>query len=163
MKKVDICTSGKARPMPSPSTTGSPARAAVSIGSIEFEPPISAEMMAAHLTPAASSTPRKRAQTFVALLDFLDADDRRADAADRADECVVVERFERDHADGRALAHQLAQAQHADVGIAAAARAEQRGAERERQQVALDDRGSPHAASRSPTTFTCTRVALPGR
>ena len=44
--------------MPSPSTTGRPAVAAVRIGSIELEPPISAEMSAATLTPAASSTPR---------------------------------------------------------------------------------------------------------
>ena len=58
MKKVDICTSGNARPMPSPSTTGNPAFAAVSIGSIEFDPPISAEMIEETLIPAASSTPR---------------------------------------------------------------------------------------------------------
>ena len=44
--------------MPSPSTTGRPACAAVMIGAMAFEPPISAEIIAAILVPAASSTAR---------------------------------------------------------------------------------------------------------
>ena len=48
-------TSGKARPMPSASATGSPIRAAQEIGSRPFEPPISAAMSAATRRPVRSS------------------------------------------------------------------------------------------------------------
>ena len=79
----------------------------------------------------------QRAQAFLALLDLLDADDRRADAADRADVIVVADRLERQDLGARAFAHEFAQAQHADVGIAAAAGPEQRRAERKRKEIAL--------------------------
>ncbi len=44
--------------MPSPSTTGRPANAAVMIGAIAFAPPISAAISAAIFVPDASSTAR---------------------------------------------------------------------------------------------------------
>ena len=45
---METCgTSGNARPMPSASTTGSPIRAAQTIGQRPFEPPISADISAA--------------------------------------------------------------------------------------------------------------------
>ena len=78
------------------------------------------------------------AVAFAAFLDLLDADHRRADAADLADPGIVGQGVERHDADAGALAHQLAGAQHADIGIAAAAGAEQCRADRQRQQV-----GSP--------------------
>ncbi len=46
MAKVAICSSGKARPMPSASTMGMPRRAAQAMGSMEFTPPASAGMVA---------------------------------------------------------------------------------------------------------------------
>ena len=46
MVKVTICSSGKARPMPSTSTRGSPSRAAAAMGSMEFTPPASMGMKA---------------------------------------------------------------------------------------------------------------------
>ena len=46
MVKVTICSSGKARPMPSASTSGRPRRAAAAMGSMELRPPASAGMMA---------------------------------------------------------------------------------------------------------------------
>ena len=41
MVKVTICSSGKARPIPSASTRGSPSLAAAAMGSMEFTPPAS--------------------------------------------------------------------------------------------------------------------------
>ena len=46
MVKVTICSSGKARPMPSQSTIGRPRRAAAAMGSMEFTPPASMGMTA---------------------------------------------------------------------------------------------------------------------
>ena len=46
MVKVTICSSGKARPMPSTSTRGSPSLAAAAMGSMEFTPPASMGMKA---------------------------------------------------------------------------------------------------------------------
>ena len=46
MVKVTICSSGKARPMPSQSTMGRPRRAAAAMGSMEFTPPASMGMTA---------------------------------------------------------------------------------------------------------------------
>jgi len=52
---VTCGTSGKARPMPSASTTGSPIRPAQQTGSRPFDPPISAGMKAATLRPVICS------------------------------------------------------------------------------------------------------------
>ena len=46
MVKVTICSSGKARPMPSTSTRGRPSRAAAAMGSMELTPPASMGMKA---------------------------------------------------------------------------------------------------------------------
>lgn len=81
-----------------------------------------------------------RAHSAVALatfLDLFDPDHRRADAADLADPGVVGQRVERQDTDLGASPQQLAGAQHADIGVAATAGAEQRGADRERRQVIL--------------------------
>ena len=46
-----ICTSGKARPMPSPSTRGRPSSAAATIGVVEFTPPTSMQARWVGVTP----------------------------------------------------------------------------------------------------------------
>ena len=75
------------------------------------------------------------AQAFLALFDLFDANHRRADAADFADKGVIRQCVERQHLNRGTLAHQLAGAQHADIGVATATRSEQCGADRKRQQV----------------------------
>src|SRR6185437_11561098 len=72
------------------------------------------------------------AEAFGAFLELFVADERRTDAADLADPGVVGQRIERQHAHARALAQQLAGAQHADIRAATAARAEQRSTDGER-------------------------------
>ena len=51
MVKVTICSSGKARPMPSQSTMGRLRRAAAAMGSMELTPPASIGMVAYTLRP----------------------------------------------------------------------------------------------------------------
>ena len=56
MVKVTICSSGKARPMPSTSTSGRPSRAAAAMGSMEFTPPASMGMKAYIFLPKKRET-----------------------------------------------------------------------------------------------------------
>ena len=81
--------------------------------------------------------PAQRPQTFLALLDFLDAHDRRADAADRADDVVVVHSLKRKDLHRRSLAEQFARSQHPDIRIASAPSPEQRSPQRQRQEIGL--------------------------
>ena len=54
--KVTICNSGKARPMPSPSTSGRPLLAATTKGVVEFTPPASPHSTASILRPITFSS-----------------------------------------------------------------------------------------------------------
>jgi len=57
-----------------------------------------------HADPGRFLDAAQRAQAFLALLDFLDPDDRRANAADRTDVIVVADRLERHNLDLRLCA-----------------------------------------------------------
>jgi len=61
-----------------------------------------------HADPGRFLDAAQRAQAFLALLDFLDPDDRRANAADRTDVIVVADRLERQNLGSRAFAQQFA-------------------------------------------------------
>ena len=77
------------------------------------------------------------AEALAAFLDLFDTDHRRPDTAHFSDPCVVRQCIEWQHAHACALADQLARPQHTHIGIAAAAGAQERCADRQGQQVAL--------------------------
>lgn len=56
MPKLTICTSGKARAMPSASITGRPSRPAATSGMVEFRPPTSTGRIAATGRPCSRSS-----------------------------------------------------------------------------------------------------------
>ena len=58
MAKVSICSSGKARPIPSPSTTGRPSCRPQMSGFSALDPPISPIRSAASGAPVCASNPR---------------------------------------------------------------------------------------------------------
>ena len=60
MVNVTICSSGKARPIPSASTSGMPRRAAAAIGNIELTPPASIGIVAYIFLPEYCSTKSNR-------------------------------------------------------------------------------------------------------
>src|SRR5579875_330462 len=65
-----MCSSGKALPMPSPSTTGTPIRPATAIAAIELPPPISNGATASTGRPTRSSTARRAATSSSPLGSF---------------------------------------------------------------------------------------------
>jgi hypothetical protein len=107
MKNVVICTSGKARPMPSPSTpAGRRGRR-----DDRFHRIGAADLGRNHRRNLDAGGLLDRHHGAVALatfLDLLDTDDGCADAADFADPGIIRQRFERHDPIFGALAHQFA-------------------------------------------------------
>ena len=121
---VTCCTSGKARPMPSASTTGSPIRAAHATGRTPFPPPISAAITAATVPPGHLLEPLAQPLALALAAELLDRDGGRADPAARHDQTVVGQVVEVDHLDRSVLVERVQAGQLTGVGVAAAARAE---------------------------------------
>ena len=122
--------------MPSPSMTGRPACAAVMIGSIALAPPISAAISRRHLDARGFLDGPHRAVALGAFLEIFSTPTTGAPmpptSPTQASSGSASSGSTRPLAP---LAEQFARAQHADIGIAAAAGAEQRRADRQRQQI----------------------------
>ena len=87
--KVSISSSGKARPMPSPSTTGKPHCSAVIIGPRALPPPISADDNRVDLLAQLLFQGADGSHDLAPFLQLFIADRRRAHAAYRADQRVI--------------------------------------------------------------------------
>ena len=160
-----IWISGKARPIPSASTSGMPSCAATTNGVVELRPPASIEVVcvgsAPHVVPerlegtdhlgrrAASSRPSPSARP----------SSRTARRTRRP-----TPRRRRPAAPGRS-GQRLLREQLADVRVAAAAGAEDRRADGDVLELRLtyEPQCRTLSRSRSPTALTRIRVAFPGR
>ena len=111
------------------------------MGSRELLPPISLETRCRGLF---SHVVFEGAESVVGLdvAHLLDADGGRADAADANDSGVVVQFFGGEDVDGGVASEGLAGAEHAYVGVAAAAGAEDAGADGDGFQVGFSQ--TPH-------------------
>ncbi len=175
---VTICNSGKARPMPSASTTGSPVMAADD----EWDRRVKAARLGAEdradLPAEKAFELLERDQDFIALRYLLNHHRRRAHHGAGHDEFVVGEVVDIHEADRTVLADRLLRHQLADIGIAAAARAEDGSADGDVVEIGDVDEGlrgsvdcvhhersirrKGDQGASSPTALTRTRVALPG-
>ena len=135
MENVVICISGKARPMPSASTTGRSSAAAVTMGSSPLPPPISAEIRASILAPRNSSRARSTRTPSVPSSSFSIDTAGAPMPPMRQHQGVVLELIEPEEPDAPAALELLEHAQLGDVGIAAAARAQDGGADGERLDI----------------------------
>ena len=91
------------------------------------------------MRPQNSSSGAKRPQSLVAVFELLDRNDGRADAADGDDGRIVVEFIEADERHPLSAAQLLQAAKLADVGISAAAGAEDGGADRKSLDVGFGE------------------------
>ena len=98
IEKLVICSSGKARRMPSASMTGSPHAAAATIGISELHPPISAGINASALRPMCASSVWTECTTCGSFEQALFLDCRGAETGHADHLCVVVQVREPDQA-----------------------------------------------------------------
>ncbi len=123
--------------MPSPSMTGRPACAAVMIGSMALEPPISAEIVAAKVMPLVASTARMARRHSSPCSNFSLPTSGAPIPPTSLIQASSGSASSGQYADAGAFAEQFARAQHADIGAAAAAGAEQGRADGQRVQIAF--------------------------
>ena len=138
MAKLVICPSGKARPIESASTTGRPVTPATMSERSPLAPPISPDMTArngAEMLLHGAQRPGGELRIGQALL----PDQRRADAGDHGDEVVVGKVLRIHQRDARAVVVEAAEVDIGEIGIAAAAGAQDPGAGRQRFELVAPD------------------------
>ena len=132
--------------MPSPSTTGRFACAATIIGDMLFEPPISAHVTWVILRPRCVSSARSETRNSSPCSGALITYDRSADRSDRSNKRVVRHLACGNHLDRFALIEELLCLEFTEVGITAAAGAENASADRQAFEIVPVD-SSRHVAS----------------